>query len=68
MTGFLTSANSSVGSVDGSFASDRSERNISGFKIMTVTRGFTEEADKLLDYLVSTFDAYMLLQTDDPGG
>ena len=28
-------------------------KNVSGFKIMTVTRGFTEEADKLLDYLVS---------------
>ena len=27
-------------------------RNVSGFKIMTVTRGYTEEADKLLDYLV----------------
>ena len=25
---------------------------MSGFKIMTVTRGFTEEADKLLDYMV----------------
>ncbi|KAJ3558173.1 hypothetical protein NM688_g1079 [Phlebia brevispora] len=55
---FLTSANSSVGSADGSFASDRSEKNISGFKIMTVTRGYTEEADKILDYLeYGIFDA-----------
>lgn len=30
----------------------RSKRSVSGFKIMTMTRGFTEEADKLLDYLV----------------
>lgn len=36
----------------GSFASDGGRRNVSGFKIMTVTRGFTEEADKLLDYMV----------------
>ncbi|KAI0636628.1 HORMA-domain-containing protein [Trametes polyzona] len=34
-----------------SFASSDGRRNVSGFKIMTVTRGFTEEADKLLDYL-----------------
>ncbi|KAI0780584.1 HORMA domain-containing protein [Trametes elegans] len=41
-----------------SFASTDSRRNVSGFKIMTVTRGFTEEADKLLDYLESgIFDA-----------
>ncbi|TFY60425.1 hypothetical protein EVJ58_g5155 [Rhodofomes roseus] len=38
----------------GSFASDNGKRNVSGFKIMTVTRGFTEEADKLLDYMVNT--------------
>ena len=30
----------------------RLRRNISAFKIMTVTRGYTEEADKLLNYLV----------------
>ena len=36
----------------GSFASDGGRRTVSGFKIMTVTRGFTEEADKLLDYMV----------------
>jgi hypothetical protein len=32
----------------------KSKRSVSGFKIMTVARGFTEEADKLLDYLVCT--------------
>ena len=37
-----------------SFASSDGRKNVSGFKIMTVTRGFTEEADKLLDYLVSS--------------
>ncbi|KAH9952085.1 HORMA domain-containing protein [Amylocystis lapponica] len=42
---------------DGSFPSDR-KQNVSGFKIMTVTRGFTEEADRLLDYLEhGVFDA-----------
>ena len=55
-TGYLTSANaetqSTGGSFGGSFASDCSKRNVSGFKIMTVSRGYTEEADKLLDYLV----------------
>ncbi|KAI0333593.1 HORMA-domain-containing protein [Cubamyces sp. BRFM 1775] len=41
-----------------SFASMEGGRNVSGFKIMTVTRGFTEEADKLLDYLENgIFDA-----------
>ncbi|KAI0822740.1 HORMA-domain-containing protein [Trametes gibbosa] len=41
-----------------SFASSEGRRNVSGFKIMTVTRGFTEEADKLLDYLENgIFDA-----------
>jgi hypothetical protein len=33
-------------------------RNISAFKIMTVTRGYTEEADKLLNYLVGVFVLY----------
>ncbi|KAI0672868.1 HORMA-domain-containing protein [Trametes maxima] len=42
----------------GSFSSVDGRRNVSGFKIMTVTRGFTEEADKLLDYLeTGIFDA-----------
>ncbi|KAI0647405.1 HORMA domain-containing protein [Trametes meyenii] len=41
-----------------SFSSTDGRRNVSGFKIMTVTRGFTEEADKLLDYLeTGIFDA-----------
>ena len=39
-------------SINGSFASDGGKKNVSGFKVMTVTRGYTEEADKLLDYLV----------------
>ncbi|OBZ65788.1 hypothetical protein A0H81_14343, partial [Grifola frondosa] len=43
---------------DGSFGSNDGRRNVSGFKIMTVTRGFTEEADKLLDFLENgIFDA-----------
>lgn len=57
MLGYLTSAGhgslSSQPSKSGaSFASVDDRRNVSGFKIMTVTKGFTEEADKLLDYLV----------------
>ncbi|KAI9065377.1 HORMA-domain-containing protein [Trametes sanguinea] len=41
-----------------SFSSADGRRNVSGFKIMTVTRGFTEEADRLMDYLESgIFDA-----------
>ncbi|KAI0699230.1 HORMA domain-containing protein [Cytidiella melzeri] len=59
---YLTSSNaesqSSAPSFSGSFASDSSKRNVSGFKIMTVSRGYTEEADKLLDYLENgIFDA-----------
>ncbi|KAH9843171.1 HORMA-domain-containing protein [Rhodofomes roseus] len=62
----------------GSFASDNGKRNVSGFKIMTVTRGFTEEADKLLDYMEhGIFDALqkqylrsfimaVFLDNDDP--
>ena len=49
--GYLTSAASDPQPSD-SFSSESGSRNVSGFKIMTVTRGFTEEADKLLDYLV----------------
>ncbi|KAI0081208.1 HORMA-domain-containing protein [Panus rudis PR-1116 ss-1] len=42
----------------GSFSSETSRRNVSGFKIMTVTRGYTEEADKLLDFMENgIFDA-----------
>ena len=56
--GFLTSASadSRSSSMNGSFASDAGQKNISGFKIKTVTRGFTEEADKLLDYMVRRVD------------
>ncbi|KZT71267.1 HORMA-domain-containing protein [Daedalea quercina L-15889] len=62
----------------GSFVSDGGRRNVSGFKIMTVTRGFTEEADKLLDYMENgIFDALqkqylrsfilaIFLDNDDP--
>ena len=57
VTGYLTSSTSNSLSsqpsrTGSSFASTEGGRNVSGFKIMTVTRGFTEEADKLLDYLV----------------
>lgn len=64
--GYLTSANSDVPSSQPSQSfdssnGDASRRNVSGFKIMTVTRGYTEEADKLLDYLVCpSFHVYML--------
>ncbi|KAI0785638.1 HORMA domain-containing protein [Abortiporus biennis] len=41
-----------------SFSTDQGKRNVSGFKIMTVTRGYTEEADKLLDFMENgIFDA-----------
>ncbi|CAL1707531.1 unnamed protein product [Somion occarium] len=60
---YLTSANTNSlssqpsGSV-GSFASDCGRRSVSGFKIMTVTRGYTEEADKLLEFMENgIFDA-----------
>ena len=55
LVGYLTSAAlepQPSESINDSFSSESARRNISGFKIMTVTRGFTEEADKLLDYLV----------------
>ncbi len=56
--GYLTSAgpeslSSQPSRTDSSFGSSDARKNVSGFKIMSVTRGFTEEADKLLDYLVS---------------
>lgn len=35
-----------------SFGGEGKSRNTSSFKTMAVQRGFTEEADKLLDYLV----------------
>lgn len=61
--GYLTSAASDPqpSGPSESFSSDGGRRNVSGFKIMTVTRGFTEEADKLLDYLVRPLGAYMQL-------
>jgi meiosis-specific protein len=37
-------------------ACNKLRRNVSAFKIMTVTRGFTEEADRLLNYLVTRFN------------
>jgi hypothetical protein len=39
-----------------------SKRNISQFKIMTLARGFTEEADRLLDYLVRSPETSQPLQ------
>jgi hypothetical protein len=39
----------------------KSKRGVSGFKIMTMTRGFTEEADKLLDYLVCMLSLFIYL-------
>ncbi|TFK94784.1 HORMA-domain-containing protein [Polyporus arcularius HHB13444] len=60
---YLTSAgpeslSSQPSRTDSSFGSSDARKNVSGFKIMSVTRGFTEEADKLLDYLDNgIFDA-----------
>ncbi|KAH8107944.1 HORMA-domain-containing protein [Cristinia sonorae] len=63
---YLTSANadrpsessSQTSQTSESFSADNDRRNVSGFKIMTVTRGYTEEADKLLDYMEKgVFDA-----------
>ncbi|KAJ7481133.1 HORMA domain-containing protein [Mycena galericulata] len=44
---------------NGSIDSTRSNsRNVNGFKIMTMTRGYTDEADKILNYLeYGIFDA-----------
>lgn len=58
--GYLTSGSESLSSQpsigsQGSFASENGKQNVSGFKVMTVTRGFTEEADKLLDFLVGLY-------------
>jgi hypothetical protein len=47
---------------DSSPVDQKSRRNVSAFKIMTVSRGFTEEGDKLLDYLVMH---YRLLACSD---
>lgn len=56
-TGYLTSSaseslSSQPSQSGSSFASEAGKRNVSGFKIMTVARGYTEEADKILDFLV----------------
>lgn len=67
--GYLTSSgpetlSSQPSRTGSSFSSSDARKNVSGFKIMTVTRGFTEEADKLLDYLVST-DACIYFEARD---
>ncbi|TCD71215.1 DNA binding protein [Steccherinum ochraceum] len=60
---YLTAANPELPSSQGSTSfdalpADVGRRTVSGFKVMTVTRGYTEEADKLLDYLENgIFDA-----------
>lgn len=54
--GYLTSGSdalSSQPSKSDSMDTSFQRKNVSGFKIMTITRGFTEEADKLLNYMVS---------------
>ena len=59
MQGYLTSSGAETLSSQPSDAGksfDNDKRNVSGFKILTVTRGFTEEADRLLDYLVRCSD------------
>ncbi|KAJ7633058.1 HORMA domain-containing protein [Roridomyces roridus] len=48
-------SSSSGSSIDSSRSNNR---NVNGFKIMTMTRGYTDEADKLLNYLeYGIFDA-----------
>ncbi|KIM48812.1 hypothetical protein M413DRAFT_86715 [Hebeloma cylindrosporum] len=43
---------------DGSQESMTSRKNVNGFRIMTITRGYTDEADRLLNYLeYGIFDA-----------
>ncbi|KAF8637324.1 hypothetical protein AX17_002826 [Amanita inopinata Kibby_2008] len=58
---FTTACDSGTGqSPDSSISSlnHSQKRNVSGFKIMTMTRGYTEEADRILDYLeYGIFDA-----------
>ncbi|KAJ6531207.1 HORMA domain-containing protein [Mycena capillaripes] len=49
------SSDSSHSSID---SSRSNSRNMNGFKIMTMTRGYTDEADKILNYLeYGIFDA-----------
>ncbi|KAF4608196.1 DNA binding protein [Pleurotus pulmonarius] len=48
----------SEGSTPGSGRSSSIRQNINGFKIMTMSRGYTDEADKILNYLEhGIFDA-----------
>lgn len=53
---FVTSEESASQDSSGSFSSLdlQKKRNVNSFKIMTMTRGYTDEADRLLNYLVST--------------
>ncbi|KAM6500352.1 HORMA domain containing protein [Amanita muscaria] len=58
--GYFTAASDADVSPDPSISStDHGQRrNVSGFKIMTMTRGYTEEADRILNYLeYGIFDA-----------
>ncbi|KAM5531726.1 hypothetical protein V8D89_014575 [Ganoderma adspersum] len=60
--GYLTSGSdtlSSQPSKSDSMDTSFQRKNVSGFKIMTITRGFTEEADKLLNYMVTSFLLYI---------
>ncbi|KAG2135217.1 HORMA domain-containing protein [Suillus bovinus] len=55
----LSSRNNGRASSSGSFSSDGTTGlNISGFKLMTLNRGFTNEGDRIIDYLENgIFDA-----------
>lgn len=71
ISGYLTSGShalSSQPSNSDSLDTSFQRKNVSGFKIMTITRGFTEEADKLLNYMVSlAVLACALLHSQRPG-
>ncbi|KAK0239552.1 HORMA domain-containing protein [Armillaria nabsnona] len=57
---FVTSEESASQDSSGSFSSLdlQKKRNVNSFKIMTMTRGYTDEADRLLNYLeYGVFDA-----------
>ncbi|KDR73549.1 hypothetical protein GALMADRAFT_617548 [Galerina marginata CBS 339.88] len=52
------SSEQSLSQTNGSQESIASRRNVNGFKIMTITRGYTDEADRILNYLeYGIFDA-----------
>ncbi|THU81512.1 DNA-binding protein [Dendrothele bispora CBS 962.96] len=55
----LTTAEDGVScSTSSFFTPDKDKRNMSGFKIMTMSRGYTDEADRILNYLeYGIFDA-----------